>query len=82
MIRIGDYVKVSSLPDWVADLPDESKRVFEFCLGRTYPVVDTDSKDDDTLICVLDVSTDVDTKFGGYQNDIRLEAKFLSTSSC
>ncbi|MEL6525628.1 MAG: hypothetical protein AAFQ07_07955 [Chloroflexota bacterium] len=58
------------------------KLVFEYCLGHTYPVVETETKDDVALIYVLDISADVDEKFGGYQNDIRLEAVFLKIVKC
>lgn len=46
---------------------------FEFCLGRTYRVDELDSQG----LFVLDVSADIDHRFGGFMNDIRLEAEFL-----
>ena len=61
------------MPDWVTQLPDESRRVFEFCLGRTYRIEEVDSRG----LFVLDVSVDIDDRFGGRMNDIRLEAEFL-----
>jgi hypothetical protein len=61
------------MPDWVAKLPDESRRVFEFCLGRTYRVHEIDGQG----FFVLDVSADIDHRFGGSMNDIRLEPEFL-----
>jgi hypothetical protein len=38
MIRAGSTVRFAKMPEWVAALPDESRRVFEFCLGRTYRI--------------------------------------------
>jgi len=61
------------MPEWVAQLPDESRRVFEFCLGRTYRIEESDTQG----LFVLDVSADTDERFGGFRNDIRLEAEFL-----
>ena len=61
------------MPEWVGQLPYESRRIFEFCLGRSYLVDDVDR---DGLF-VLDVSADIDHHFGGFMNDIRLEAEFL-----
>lgn len=61
------------MPDWVAAMPEESRRVCEFCFGRTYLIEEVDS---DGLF-VLDVSVDIDKRFGGFGNDIRLEEKFL-----
>lgn len=61
------------MPDWVAQLPVESRRVFEFCLGRMYRIEEIDSQGS----FVLDVSADIDHRFGGFMNDIRLEEEFL-----
>ena len=61
------------MPEWVGQLPDESRRVFEFCLGRTYRIEEIDGKG----LFVLDVNADIDERFGGSMNDIRLEAEFL-----
>ncbi|MGZ4971384.1 MAG: hypothetical protein ACXWDN_01385 [Limisphaerales bacterium] len=61
------------MPDWVAGMPEDNRRVFEFCLGRTYRVEDIDTQG----LYVLDVSADIDHRFGGFMNDIRLEAEFL-----
>ena len=73
MIQLGSTVRFVKMPDWVAKLPDESRRVFEFCLGRTYRIEEIDGQG----LFVLDVSADVDHRFGGFRNDIRLEAEFL-----
>jgi hypothetical protein len=61
------------MPEWVAELPEESQRVFRFCLGSTYRVVEIH----ESGLFVLDVSKDIDRRFGGSFNDIRLEAEFL-----
>jgi hypothetical protein len=73
MILPGSTVRFARMPDWVAELPDESRRVFEFCLGRTYRIAEIDERG----LFVLDVSADIDQQFGGFMNDIRLEAEFL-----
>ncbi len=77
MIRAGSRVRFSRMPEWVGSLPEESRRVFEFCLGRVYRVKDVDEHG----LCVLDVSADVDQRFGGVGNDVRLEAEFLEELS-
>ena len=73
MIQRGSKVRFARMPEWVAQFPGESRRVFEFCLGRTYRVEEIDSQG----LFVLDVSADIDERFGGFGNDIRLEAQFL-----
>ncbi len=73
MIQPGSIVRFVKMPEWAADLPDESRRVFAFCLGRTYRVEEMDLRG----LFVLDVSPDIDKHFGGLGNDLRLEAKFL-----
>ena len=73
MIQPGSTVRFLRMPEWVASLPEESRRVFEFCLGRVYQVGVVDEQG----LFVLNVSGDVDQRFGGFRNDIRLEAEFL-----
>jgi len=73
MIQPGSTVRFAKMPEWVAKLPDESRRVFEFCFGRTYRIVEVDGQG----LFVLDVSADTDERFGGLLNDIRLEVEFL-----
>ena len=73
MIKPGTTVKFVKMPDWVSKLPQRSRKVFQFCLGRTYQVDEIDENG----LCVLDVSADVDPRFGGYLNDIHLEPEFL-----
>jgi hypothetical protein len=73
MIQAGSRVRFSKVPEWVASLPEESRRVFEFCLGRVYVVEEVDEQG----LFVLDVSGDVDQRFGGCRNDIRVEVEFL-----
>lgn len=67
-------MKFSKMPEWVATLPEESQRVFQFCLGRVYHVAEVDGQG----LCVLDVSAEVDQRFGGTHNDLRLEPQFLA----
>lgn len=73
MIQPGSTVRFARMPEWVAQLPEESRRIFEFCLGRTYRIEEIDRHG----LCVLDVSPDIDKRFGGFMNDLRLEAVFL-----
>lgn len=73
MIRVGSQVRFAKMPDWVSRLPEESRRAFGICLGRAYRVEEID----DQGLFVLDVSADIDDRFGGFGNDIRLEADFL-----
>jgi len=73
MIQSGSTVRFARMPEWVADLPDKSRRVFEFRLGPTYRIGEIDCHG----LFVLDVSTDIDKRFGSFGNDLRLEAGFL-----
>jgi hypothetical protein len=58
----------------VSTLPAESQRVFAFCVGRRYRV----DKIDEHGHLVLDVSVDVDARFGGCMNDIRVEPEYVA----
>ncbi|MGH7771824.1 MAG: hypothetical protein ACREQA_06260 [Candidatus Binatia bacterium] len=62
-----------TLPPWVSELPEESQQVFRFCLGRSYRVDEIDEQG----LLVLDVSADIDRRFGGFMNDIRLEPQYV-----
>jgi len=73
MITQGSRVKLATMPSWVASLPEESQRVCRFCLGRTYQVEEIDERG----LFVLNVSEDVDARFGGYLNDLRVEVEYL-----
>lgn len=73
MIQPGSKVRFVKMPAWVDQLPPESRSVFAFCLGRTYRVEEVDAQG----LFVLEVSADIDGRFGGFGNDLRLEAEFL-----
>jgi len=73
MIQPGSTARFVKMPEWVATLPEESRRVFECCLGRSYRIEEIDGQG----LFVLDVSADIDERFGGFMNDLRLEAEFL-----
>lgn len=73
MIRPGSLVKFVRMPEWVESLPKESREVFIHCLGKPFPVIEFD----ESGLCVLDVSAEVDAKFGGLMNDLRIEMKEL-----
>ena len=77
MPKIGDRVTLAMAPKWVDKLPAESQDVFRFCVGRTYRVMDI--TEDGEL--VLDVSGDVDARFGGAMNDIRVEAEYVMVTA-
>ena len=70
---VGATVKFARMPEWVIQLPEESRRVFEFCLGRSYRVREIACHG----LLVLDLGAEVESRFGGFGNEIRLEAEFL-----
>lgn len=78
LIAVGDCVLLKELPEWVGDLPSISQEVFQLCVGHVYPVVEIDRNG----LYVLDVSQDVDDRFGGYMNDIRVEKLYVRRVSC
>ena len=76
MFKVGDWVVLAALPEWVSRLPAESQAVFRFCLGRAYRVAEITEHG----FLVLDVSIDVDKVLGGYMNDIRVETDYVTRS--
>lgn len=77
MIDVGDCVTLDKLPEWVVQLPEHSQYVFQYCVGNTYPVAEIDQNG----LFVLDVSKDVDKRFGGFMNDIRVEGRYITKVS-
>lgn len=65
--------RLTKLPPWVEDLPEESRHVFKLCLGQVFPVAEIDANG----LLVLDVSA-IDPKIGGRFNDIRVEPEFVT----
>ena len=70
----GDWVTLTVLPPFIEQLPPHSQAVFRFCLGKTFRVEEIDEQG----LLVLDVSPEVDKRFGGYMNDIRGESEFVA----
>jgi hypothetical protein len=73
-VKSGDYVRFDSLPPGIEGLSEESQRVFRFCVGRVYRIDEIDAQG----LLVLDVSSDIDARFGGYMNDIRVEPRYVT----
>ena len=72
-MKVGDTVIFAKMPSWVTKMPEDSRRVFETCLGKSFTISEIDRNG----LFVLDIGKEVDTQFGGLMNDIRLEAKYL-----
>lgn len=72
-MNVGDSVRFTKMPPWVEALPDESRRIFHACLGKIFRISEVDASG----LFVLDVSAEIDTAFGGFMNDIRLEPDYL-----
>jgi hypothetical protein len=75
--EVGDRVTLRMVPPWIDRLPQESREVFEFCVGRTFTVREID----DNGLLVLDVAEDVDARFGGSMNDIRVEPQYVEATT-
>ena len=75
--RVGDWVTLAELPPWVADLPRESQVVFHHCMGHAFRVTEIDTNEN----LVLDVSSLVDPVFGGDFNDLRVEPRFVRSTT-
>ncbi|MCP3163382.1 hypothetical protein [Myxococcus qinghaiensis] len=67
--RVGQLVRVMSLPDGLAQLPEESREVFRVCLGGTFPVEEIESDG----VLVLNVSQVAVPRFGGHRHIIMVD---------
>ena len=73
MIKAGDIVTFTRMPEWVSSMPSDSRSVIRACLGKRFRVTEIDGNG----LCVLDVTELIDPMFGGIGNDIRVESEFL-----
>jgi len=69
---VGSLAALSRVPEWVAGMPPESRRLFNLCVGRPLPVEEVDANG----LVVLDASV-FDPDVGDSYNDIRVEAELL-----
>lgn len=72
--EVGDLVRLTEMPAWVKDLPEESRLAFKTCYRRAYKIA---SITRDGLL-VLDVSRDVDAVLGTQHNDLRVEPAYVT----
>lgn len=72
-IHAGDRVILQVLPEWVSKLPRRSQRVFKFCVGKRYRVSAIEANG----CLALDVSQDVDRRFGGFMNELYVEPRYV-----
>ncbi len=45
-MKVGDLVRVIGIPDGLPDNDMDTKRIFELCVGRVFPVQDLTPVDD------------------------------------
>jgi hypothetical protein len=75
--RKGSRVRLRRMPNWVKELPKESKDVFRYCLHHASRV---EGVDDHGLIELL-LTLAADRHFGGVMNSIYVEAEYSSPSA-
>ena len=61
-IKIGDRVRLIRIPRKLSDVPEETRRVFELCVGGKFTVESFNSYG----LAELDVSETVDKVVGGF----------------
>lgn len=67
--QVGQNVRLVSLPNWLAQLPEESREVFRACLGGTFPVEEIEADG----VLVLNVSRVAVPLFGGHRHVIMVD---------
>lgn len=77
-IRAGTWVQLKAIPPDVAAADERTRAIYDYCLGQVYPVQETVRvRRSDIVLHVLDISVDIDHRFGGFMNDIRVEDAYL-----
>ena len=72
--QVGDLVRLTTMPAWVKDLPEETRLAYKTCFRRAYKIAQITR---DGLL-VLDVSRDVDAILGATHNDLRIEPDYVT----
>ncbi|MDI1442639.1 hypothetical protein [Polyangium sp. 6x1] len=67
------WALLAVLPPGTERLPAELQAVLRFCLARTFPLVEQTREGQ----WILDVSREVEPRFGGAGHDLRVEPEFL-----
>lgn len=67
------YARLRQAPPWADQLPEQSRAIVHYCVGKIFPVDGYTEEGD----IILDVSAEVDDRFGGYANDLRVEPEYL-----
>jgi hypothetical protein len=75
--RVGDWVRLTGRPPWTDQMPLETRRVIDHCVGKIFRIDDLAPGD----LYVLDVSAEVDARFGGFANDLRVESDYLEPAA-
>ena len=72
--EVGDLVRLTTIPAWVKDLPEERREAFKACHRRAYKIAHITR---DGLL-VLDVSRDTVPLLGGEHAEMRVEAQYVA----
>ncbi|WP_223636882.1 hypothetical protein [Corallococcus sp. EGB] len=64
LFRVGQQVRIASVPIWLGQLPEESRDVFMVCLGSVFPIEETEREG----VLVLNVSSVAVPRFGGHRH--------------
>jgi len=68
-MKAGDKVRLLRPFKGIERMPSRTRDIFDHCLDKIFEVTEVTR---DGLL-VLDVSAEVDAKFGGFKNDLRVE---------
>jgi hypothetical protein len=74
---VGDRVRLARRPAWTDQMPLRTQQVIDHCIGKTFRIDELAPGD----LYVLDVSDEIDARFGGYLNDLRIEAAYLEPAT-
>lgn len=72
--EVGDLVRLTTIPAWVKDLPEERRLAFQTCHRRAYKI-ERITRDG---VLVLDVSRDTGPVLGPEHGEIRVEAQYVA----
>jgi len=73
----GDWVRLARRPQWADRMPPETQQIIDACVGKVFRIGEVAAGG----LYVLDVSDEIDARFGGCLNDLRVEAEFLEPAN-
>lgn len=77
---VGDWVRLIRRPAWAEGMQLQVQQVIDACVGGAFRIDDVAPGPQGELYVLL-LGEDIDARFGGFMNDLRVEAEYLEPAA-